>query len=238
MIIILFFLFQLIIFAAGILGPWRDAPERQTNGRLPLAARMLLSASLLVAAFLIWQSGAPQPAYAQWVTFGMLASFIGDLVMARLIPFPNRLIGGMISFGIAHGLYMNAYIGTIQTISSIEPYNRWTTGLALGIGFYGVVSVFGWLALIRNPAKGAVINIGALVYGLWIGLMASFALALGYALGFWLTALGGLLFVASDFIIGVTDIRGISFKHANDWVWLTYVAGQMGIIYASVVSFQ
>ena len=62
--------------------------------------------------------------------------------------------------------------------------------------------------------------------------MAAFALALGYALGFWLTALGGLLFVASDFIIGVTDIRGIKIKNANDWIWLTYVLAQAGIIYA------
>ncbi len=234
MLITVLFLFQLALFAVGILGPWSDAPARATNGRLPLAARMLLSFSLLVAAFIIWQSGAKQPAYAQWVMLGMLASFIGDLIMARLIPLPNRLIGGMIAFGIAHALYINAYVETIQTISSIDPYNRWITGLSLGFGFYGVVSIFGWWLLIRNPQKEAAINIGALVYGLWIGTMASFALALATAVGgaFWITALGGLLFVASDFIIGVTEIRGISLKNANDWVWLTYVAAQMGIVYA------
>ena len=162
----------------------------------------------------------------------MLASFIGDLIMARIIPMPNRLIGGMVAFGVAHALYITAYTQTIQIISSLAPYDHWITGLALGIGFYGIVSFFGWWMLIRNPEKGAAINIGALVYGLLIGAMAAFALALGYALGFWLTAIGGLLFVASDFIIGITDIRGIQIKNANDWVWLTYVAAQMGIIYA------
>jgi len=230
MLIALLFLFQLALFAIGILGPWRDAPARATNGRLPLAARMLLSFSLLVAAFLIWQSGAPQPAYAQWVMFGMFASFIGDLIMARLIPLPNRLIGGMVAFGIAHALYITAYVQTIQ-VSGAALLN---SGLFLGLGFYAVVSIGGWQFLIRNSKKPFAINIGALVYGLWIGVMASFALALATAVGgaFWITALGGLLFVASDFIIGVTDIRGISIKNANDWVWLTYVAAQMGIVYA------
>ncbi|MBI4785748.1 MAG: lysoplasmalogenase [Chloroflexi bacterium] len=227
---------QLALFAVGIFGPWRDAPERKNNGRLALPARMLLSFSLVAAAFIIWQGGASKIAvYSQWVFFGMLASFIGDLIMARLIPMPNRLIGGMVAFGIAHALYITAYNQTIQIISSLAPYDRWITGLSLGIGFYGVVSVVGWWLLIRNPEKGGAINIGALVYGLVIGVMASYALALGYALGFWLTAIGGLLFVASDFIIGITDIRGIQVKNANDWVWLTYVAGQMGIIYAGWV---
>ena len=54
--------------------------------------------------------------------------------------------------------------------------------------------------MIRNPQKETVINIGALVYGMWIGMMASFALALASAVdsAFWLTALGGLLFVSAD----------------------------------------
>ena len=51
--------------------------------------------------------------------------------------------------------------------------------------------------------------------------------------GWWLTALGGLSFVASDFLIGVTDIRETHIENANDWIWLTYLAGQMGIVYAA-----
>ncbi len=234
MLIVILFLFQLALFIGGILGPWRDA---NTNGRLPRAARMLLSFSLVVAAFLIWQSGTKMPVYAQWVVWGMAASFIGDLVMARLIPFPNRLIGGMLAFGLAHLLYIAAYNQTIRTISALEPYNRFATGLLIGLVGYGLVLILGWWLLIRNPNKATVLNAGALVYGGVIAVMASFALALALALGgaFWLTALGGLFFLSSDFIIGMTDIHGISLKNANDWIWLTYVAGQMGIIYASVV---
>lgn len=233
MLIALLFLTQLLLFATGLLGPWRDA---NTNGHLPRPIRMLLSFSLLVAAFVIWRSGTKQAAYAQWVLAGMAASFIGDLIMARLIPLPNRLIGGMIAFGIAHALYITAYVQTISAI--VRSFDSAIVGLALGFGFYGAISIGGWWMLIRNPQKETAINIGALVYGLWIGVMASFALALATALGgtFWLTALGGLLFVSSDFIIGVTDIRGISLKNANDWVWLTYAAAQMAIVYTSAIA--
>ncbi len=229
--ITLFFFVQVTLFAIGIFGPWRDAPALKTNGRLPRPIRMLLSLSLLVAAFLAWQSSSRLfAAYSQWVLLGMLASFVGDLIMARFIPLPNRLIGGMIAFGIAHALYITAYL---QTIGSLRIAVT-SSGLWFGVAFYGVFTLFGWLGLIRNPQKGTAINLGALVYGLWIGAMASFALALGHLFDgvFWLTALGGLLFIASDFIIGVTDIRGIVFENANDWIWLTYLLGQMGIIYA------
>ncbi len=231
MILAILFLFQLLLFALGIFGPWRDAPALKTNGRLPRVIRMLLSLSLVVAALAIALNPFRMDAvYTRWVFLGMTASFIGDLIMARLIPLPNRLIGGMIAFAIAHALYITAYVRTLGALDAVVL----NSGLWLGIGFYGVVSIVGWLALIRNPEKGAATNIGALVYGLWVGAMASFALALAVGIGgaFWVTALGGLLFVASDFIIGVTDIRGVQIKNANDWIWLTYVAAQMGIIYA------
>lgn len=225
---------QLALFAASWFGPWRDAPERHNNGRLPVQARMLLSFSLVAVAWFIWLGHASRmPVYSQWVAVGMLVAFIGDLIMARLIRVPNRLIGGMLAFGIAYALYAYAYNSTIQTISALEPYSRFQTGLIVGLGGYGLLVLAGWWFLIRNPQKGTVINVGALVYGLLIGAMASFALALGYALGFWLTALGGLLLVVSDLLVGMKDVRGTELTNMNDWVWLTYVLGQMGIIYAA-----
>lgn len=235
MVIPVLFFAQLALFAAGWLGPWRDASGRQTNGRLPLQARLLLSLSLLAAALLVWGiSSNAWIAYRQWVLLGMAVSFIGDLIMARVIPVPDRLVGGIAAFAVAHALYITAFVQTILASGASLP----NAGLVLGLILYELWAVGGWWILIRDPAKGTVVNAGALMYGLWIGVMASFALALAVALGggFWLTALGGLVFMVSDFIIGITDIRGISLKNANDWVWLTYVAGQMGIIYAGAVA--
>ncbi len=229
MLVAVFFLFQLTLFFIGFLGPWRDA---NTKGHLARPIRMLLSFSLLVAAFAIWLGGAKLPIYAQWVAFGMLASFVGDLIMARLIRLPNRLIGGMIAFFIAHALYINAYTQSMQMISSIEPFKRFDAGLLIALLLYCFLLQFGWLWLVRNQKRDRVTSIGSLVYLLWVCTMASFAFALGYALGFWLTAIGGLLFVISDFIVVVRDVGDKRIKNVNDWVWLTYVGAQAGIIYA------
>jgi len=222
---------QLTLFLIGILGPWRDPPALKTNGRLARPVRMLLSFSLVVAAFAIWLGGAKLPIYAPWVALGMLASFIGDVMMARLIPMSNRLIGGMIAFIVAHALYITAYTQTMQTISSLEPYNRFDIGVAAGLAFYGALIIFGWLRYVRNPRKDRATNIGALVYLLFVGTMASFAFALGNALGLWLAAIGGLLFVVSDFIVVASDVGGKFVKNSSDWGWLTYVGVQTGIIY-------
>ena len=222
---------QVVIFAAGWLGPWRDAPARATNGRLPLAARMLLSLSLLCAALLIWRrSPLDLTAYTRLVFFGMAASFVGDLIMARLLPLSNRLIGGMLAFGTAHALYIAAYVRAIQVHGAAVA----NPGLWLGLVLYAAVSLGGWGLFIRNPQKGTAVNAGALVYGTWIGAMAAFAfaMAVGWGGAWWIAACGGLLFVLSDFLIGITDIRGVRIQNVNDWIWLTYVAGQMGIIYA------
>ena len=96
------------------------------------------------------------------------------------------------------------------------------------------IILIGWSFLIRNPKQKKALYIGGLAYGLWIGIMASFALSLAITLGgtWWMAAAGALLFAVSDAIIGVTKIGGISFRYSEIWVWLTYVLGQMGIIYA------
>jgi hypothetical protein len=225
---------QVACFAVGWFGPWRDASSLGTNGRLPRPVRMVLSASLVLAALLIWNTSSAHAAvYSGWVLLGMSASFLGDLIMAKLIALPNRLIGGMIAFAGAHALYIAAYAETAGAAGATLP----NPGLWCGLFVYGAATLAGWWFVIRNPQKTPLLNAGALVYGAWISVMASFALALATALGgaWWLAALGGLAFVASDFLIGVTEIRGARIRNANDWIWLTYVGGQMGIIYAAAL---
>jgi hypothetical protein len=196
---------------------------------------MGLSFSLVVGALLVWidASEGVATAYAKLVFFGMAASFVGDLVMARLIPVPNRLIGGMVAFGVAHGLYIGAYTSAVGTGGG----SIVNAGLILGLLVYGGATFYGWQTYIRNPSKPDAVNLGALIYGSWIAIMAAVAVGMATALGggWWLAVLGGLSFVASDFLIGITDIGEVRIENANDWIWLTYLAGQMGIIYAAAV---
>jgi uncharacterized membrane protein YhhN len=226
---------QVALFIVGLIGPWRDPPGQHTNGRVARPIRMTLSVSLVLAAALVYHH-APPPLvrYGGWVLLGMMASSVGDFIMARLLRVPNRLIGGMMAFGLAHALYITAYVRTLARNGQPFP----NAGFWIGLVVYGLVTIVGWRAFIRNPQKPAALNTGALVYGSWIGVMAASALALATGLGgaAWLTALGALSFVVSDFLIGATEIAGAPLANANDWIWGTYVAGQMGIIYATALA--
>jgi len=222
---------QVVVFVGAWLGPWRDAAELGSTGRMPRPIRMLVSASLVLAALLIYRDATGVAfRYAAWVSLGMAASFVGDLIMARLIPVPSRLVGGMVAFGLGHACYVTAYVRALPAAGQpvLGPV------LWLGLLGYGVVTVGGWWVAIRNPQRERAVNVGALVYGSWIGVMASVALVLASTLGgaWWATAVGALSFLASDFLIGATDIRGVRIRTANDWIWVTYIAGQMGIVYA------
>ena len=93
------------------------------------------------------------------------------------------------------------------------------------------LSHYRMVLFIRNEKQDKLFTIGALI-GLWVGGMACFAFALYYENTgiWWIPAFGGLLFVISDFIIGVTDIGGRKLKYEPLWIWFTYVA-QMCIVY-------
>lgn len=225
---------QIVAFIIGWAGPWRDPAERGTNGRVAWPIRMGLSFSMVVGAALVWFGAAaesPAAAYAGYAFLGMFASFIGDLIMARLIPTPNRLLGGMAAFAAAHALYIGGYAAAVAAAGA----SLFNLGLVVALLVYIALTFFGWRDYIRNPHKPDALNLGALGYGTWIAIMASCAVAMAGTLGggWWLAALGGASFVLSDFLIGVTDIRGTRIENANDWIWLTYLAGQAGIIYAA-----
>lgn len=217
---------QLLLFLCG----WQIARRRepgQTDIRLPLPIRIILSLSLVLAACLI--SLENKSPYTAWVFGGMILSFLGDLTMAEIIKVPNRLIGGMSVFACAHVLYLVAFIKIINA-SGHFPFGT----LALTFVIYSLIISVSWRMLIPDPGQKKALYYGGLSYGLWIGIMASFALVLAITLGktWWMVAIGAFLFALSDSIIGVTKIGHIPLKYSEIWVWLTYVAGQAGIIYA------
>jgi hypothetical protein len=204
--------------------------EEQT-GRLPRPLRMLLSALLVVAAFLGWQVGAKGTAvqtFAAGIFLGMAAGFVGDLIMARLIPVPNRLILGMVAFGIAHLLYIAALVELVRQSVFAEVWIPAVTLLAL-LG----LCTWAWYAHVRKPGGSRAINVGSLVYGLLVGVMAALAISLAVHDARYVTlAAGALLFLASDFVLGNWVIRGHVWKSVNDVIWVTYVSGQLLIVYS------
>ena len=219
---------ELALLAGGLI--FGKLNEEQT-GRLPRPLRILLSALLVLAALLGWRAGAqgtPLEWFAALVFLGMAAGFVGDLIMAELIPVPSRLIFGMIAFGIGHLFY----VGAILDLMRKSPFTDTRIPVVMLIAVLGFC-LWAWCTQVRNPGASKAINIGSLLYGLLFGVMAALAIALAMHDAHYTTlAAGALLFMASDLVLGNWVIRGHVWKSVNDLIWLTYATGQMLIVYS------
>src|SRR5689334_16060042 len=89
----------------GLLFGKRDAKD---VNRIPLAARILSSALVLACALLLWRAPSAKGRRAQTglVAGGMGSGFLGDLIMAEVIPLPQHILFGMLTFGAGHTLYI------------------------------------------------------------------------------------------------------------------------------------
>ena len=196
--------------------------ERGVN-RIPKPIRMLSSALVLLAALLQARAGRRD---LRLTAAGMACGFVGDLIMAELIPLPEHVLFGMLSFGVGHGCYMQALAERARAEQLSDPATR---RVALGVAW--LVGALGWLGLARNPRLGAALNYGALAYALLLASMAGAASALAaqrrrYAR----LALGGWLFLLSDMILAARLFRQAHFAQIGDLVWLTYLGGQALIV--------
>ncbi|MCB0072862.1 MAG: hypothetical protein KDE20_15430, partial [Caldilineaceae bacterium] len=188
-----------------------DFGGRTRRNRIPLTARMAMSVVLAVAALVLCRTemaGTTLADYGLLVFLGMTFGLVGDLVMAKVIPTPNRVIFGMLAFGVGHLCYIAAFIGLGQGIDQ-----SFAVGLAASWLVYSLVSALLWYTLIRQPARGRALNVGTLVYALLLASMGAAAMALALQdVRLLPLALGGLLFIASDMFVGSELMRGTSFR--------------------------
>ena len=59
-----------------------------------------------------------QPSQAGLVAAGMGSGFLGDLIMAEIIPLPEHVLGGMLAFGVGHICYIRALLQRAQVSAS------------------------------------------------------------------------------------------------------------------------
>jgi len=219
---------EIALLAGGLI---LGKPNEEQTGRLPRGLRMLLSAILTVAALLGWQGGAtgtPVQWYATFIFLGMAAGSVGDWIMAGLIPVPQRLIGGMAAFGLGHLFYIAALLNL-----TIRSGRGSTCTSIVAVALILSLSAWAWNAHVRNPDRSKLINVGSLIYGLLIGVMCALAIAVAVCDTHYVAlAAGSLLFLTSDFILGNWMIRGHVWKCVNDAIWVTYVGGQLLIVYS------
>lgn len=198
------------------------------DGELNLIIKMCFSFSMIVVAFLLWRNNFEiLRNYSLLILLGMFFSAIGDMIMASIIKLKNRLIGGMSFFSLAHIFYILAYL---KAIAAYKENLNYLVFILIGMYIFCIIL---WRVFVFNSTKSLTLNMVALVYALVICTMASLAINISLTVSgaWWMTTIGALLFILSDFLIGLSEIKEKGPKNQSVWVWLTYVPAQMCIIY-------
>lgn len=211
--------------------------DEERINRIPRANKILSSAILVMCALIWWLAGAastPLAAYAALLFFGMAFSFIGDVIMAQLLPLPQYVLFGMGAFGVAHVLYISGYL-RLGGVLGLQSSGARAVGLAVLL----VLAVALWWTLIRSPKTPAVLNYGSLGYALLLAAMAGLAVSLALQEPrFVPLALGALLFLVSDVFLGHRLFQGGKFLLMGDLVWMTYIVGQLLIVFSTAAGLQ
>ena len=196
---------------------------------------MATSALLVVMAALFWQAGArgtPLSAFSLLVSLGMAASFVGDLILAEYIRTPQRVIFGILAFGVAHV----AYIGGLLSAAGALDGGLDAAGWAI-VGGLVVLGVVLWRAIVQSAKAPAALNYASLGYTGLISAMTGLGVALALAEPrLWPLALGTVLFFASDAILGNQILRKHNWFLVNDVVWVLYISGQALIVWSNRVA--
>lgn len=225
MVVILAVLAVPIVLGIGFARGPRHDPTR----RIPRPYRMATSVILVAAAVYQWLGplrDTPVQGVAGWFAVGMAFGLLGDLIMAHLIPTPNRLIFGILAFGLGHLAYIVGFIQTAAVTGLRNPLTQQWLWLA-----YLAAVVVLWAVAVRSPHMPPALNYAALIYAGLIGVMAGCAAGLAVQdARFLLPALGGILFLASDLILGNHEFRKRSWPGVQDVIWTTYILGQALII--------
>ncbi len=219
----------LVLWAILLFGGFLFGHESVTQ-RMPRWARMASSATLVVAGF-SWYYFAPAgfaKTYAIFIAVGMTFGFLGDLILAGLLPGGRNVLAGMTAFGIGHIFYIIAIVRYSNQIGLDEPARRWGA-----LAVWLLIAVVAWYFLIFRGQETTVLHWAALPYALLLASTAGFATGLALqAPAFTLLAVGAALFLFSDLILGAQLFSGLTFNSIGDVIWLTYGPGQMLIVYS------
>ncbi|HEX5439680.1 MAG TPA: lysoplasmalogenase family protein [Ktedonobacterales bacterium] len=213
----------LVAWAALLLGS--VVASFLSRQRMTTWLRLASSAILVLAAwswYLVARDTSTVAEFALLVALGMTLGFVGDLLLADVLPVTQGFLAGMGAFALGHIAY-------IAAILSLTPQVQWAVaGIALLIGLAG------WYAVVFRGGKDAMLlRWAALPYALLLATTAGVATGLAIQMPVFLPlALGAALFLASDLLVAGRQFGRMRFPHSGDAVWLTYGPAQMLIVYA------
>jgi hypothetical protein len=205
------------------------------NQRISTWARISSSLVLVVAAWSwhLYALNTPAERFSLLIAVGMTLGWVGDLFMAKLLPFwPEPTIGGMLAFGLGHVAYIVAFVQFGNDFHLNQPAIFWGAWL-----FWLLIGLAGWYIVVKRGQKMTVLHWGALPYSLLLASTAGIisGVALQQAL-FLPAAIGAALFLSSDLLIAVQLFNSFSNRFQipliSDLIWLTYGPAQLLIVYS------
>lgn len=221
---------QILLLLAGVIIAFKARDKYNVTNALPVWIKVFLSFSLVLSALMIYSNeNNILKIYSLMVFMGMLFSFIGDLKRIRTTNSNKSLLAGGAEFGLAHIMYISAFFITADNIG----FSLVNIKFYMGIFFYGIFLLTGWILFVGRKKFNIKTKILLACYGSILSLMAAGAASLAWGIGYEgiVLALGSFFFFTSDFLIGLVDFGGVKIKYRNIWVWITYIMGQIGIIY-------
>ncbi len=228
---ILYLRITLLIVWGGLLfgGFIFGKPDRENEHRIPTWARMGSSLTLVLAGWagFLFSAEGPTKTFVFFLAIGMTLGAVGDFSMAKLLPLPDHVIGGIAAFGLGHMAYIYGILQYANTTGRDTAGTRWVAWAV-----WLVIGLAGWYVVVFRGGKPTVLHWVALPYALLLASTAGFATSLALqASEFWGLAGGATLFLISDLILAAQLFNNLKFNLIGDVVWLTYGPGQMLIVY-------
>jgi hypothetical protein len=210
-------------------------PNADKTSRMYRFAKMAGSLTLVLIALAFWVGAArltPLSLFSSLIFLGVVFGFLGDMTLAGVLGFPYEVILGMLWFGIGHALYIAAFL----KLSAFFGLNSQALQLAL-VAIFVVIGAAMWRRLIYSPDASPTMNYGALGYGLLLAAMTGIAIsvALQKPAFVWM-AVGAVLFMASDVLLGNVLFRKNTFPLSRDIVWILYAIGQLLIVFSNAAA--
>lgn len=223
----------LAIWVALLFGGYLIGRPSRLSGRRISTLNCLLSSFVLVLAawsWVIFVRNPPAAGFALLIAIGMTFGFLGDALMAGVISIGDRMLSGMVAFGLGHVAYIIAGLryGNQAGLLALWPrLSGWLLWLLSGF--------LGWYRVAYRNSRPTFLHWAALPYSLLLASTAGIATGLTLqSVRFAPFVLGAGLFLFSDFLIALRSFGGksLSVISLDDLIWLTYGPGQMLIVFS------
>ncbi|KNY28497.1 lysoplasmalogenase family protein [Pseudobacteroides cellulosolvens] len=211
------FLLQFLFLIGGIV---------YTGGEtVPTSVSIIVSISFLVMAVI--QAILDKSIYSKIIAVVSGVYLVGNLVLANILPF--GLMVGMGIYFVAQAVTIFCFAKTSKELK--KPFIN--ISFVAGTIIYSILVTIAWWIFFEPTKNSEPLIFIALVYGIWLSVMAASGLSLFYSdRRYIFTAIGSFVFVVSDFVAGIADIAGKHVPYKVNIVWITYVIAIGGIIYS------